>query len=226
MPRSFLSAFHSPADSTVLPPRLRSLRPPVRPFEARWPAVERDHSSREGRRFKKNSRAGPPTVKRARGAHIVIRGSRLEAERERERERGSWIKNGFGSVLCTADAFRRATTCHGWHTQFARSLARCFCERVLPLPGQPVVRSLAYSLARPSIYAPSSFLPQCSRTGCSEGSRVPRKKPWVYLYERSHKSRRSSSVSRLTLVGYGSRSTGYDPYCRVYPLRGSMYTIH
>lgn len=145
MPRSFLSAFHSPADSTVLPPRLRSLRPPVRPFEARWPAVERDHSSREGRRFKKNSRAGPPTVKRARGAHIVIRGSRLEAERERERERGSWIKNGFGSVLCTADAFRRATTCHGWHTQFARSLARCFCERVLPLPGQPVVRSLARS---------------------------------------------------------------------------------
>lgn len=106
------------------------------------------------------------------------------------------------------------------------SLARCFCERVLPLPGQPVVRSLAYSLARPSIYAPSSFLPQCSRTGCSEGSRVPRKKPWVYLYERSHKSRRSSSVSRLTLVGYGSRSTDYDPYCRVYPLRGSMYTIH
>lgn len=148
MPRSFLSAFHSPADSTVLPPRLRSLRPPVRPFEARWPAVERDHSSREGRRFKKNSRAGPPTVKRARGAHIVIRGSRLEAERERERERGSWIKNGFGSVLCTADAFRRATTCHGWHTQFARSLARCFCERVLPLPGQPVVRSLARSLTR------------------------------------------------------------------------------
>lgn len=142
MPRSFLSAFHSPADSTVLPPRLRSLRPPVRPFEARWPAVERDHSSREGRRFKKNSRAGPPTVKRARGAHIVIRGSRLEAERERER--GSWIKNGFGSVLCTADAFRRATTCHGWHTQFARSLLL----RESFTFTWPTSRSLTRSLAR------------------------------------------------------------------------------
>lgn len=135
-----------------------------------------------------------------------------------------WLRVG----LCTADAFRRATTCHGhgWHT-LARSLARCFasfCERVLPLPPRtwPTSRSLARSLARPSIYAPSSFLPQCSRTGCSEGSRVPRKKPWVYLYERSHKSRRSSSVSRLTLVGYGSRSTGYDPYCRVYPLHGPV----
>lgn len=222
MPRSFLSAFHSPADSTVLPPRLRSLRPPVRPFEARWPAVERDHSSREGRRFKKNSRAGPPTVKRARGAHIVIRGSRLEAERERERiVDQKWLRVGSLYSRCFPACNYLPRLAHT-----VRSLARCFCERVLPLPGQPVVRSLAYSLARPSIYAPSSFLPQCSRTGCSEGSRVPRKKPWVYLYERSHKSRRSSSVSRLTLVGYGSRSTGYDPYCRVYPLRGSMYTIH
>lgn len=139
-----------------------------------------------------------------------------------------WLRVG----LCTADAFRRATTCHGhgWHT-LARSLARSLLRVLLResstftttyLANQPVARSLTRSLARPSIYAPSSFLPQCSRTGCSEGSRVPRKKPWVYLYERSHKSRRSSSVSRLTLVGYGSRSTGYDPYCRVYPLHGPV----
>lgn len=114
-------------------------------------------------------------------------------------------------------------------TPLARSLAHCFtslCKRVLPLPyhvpGRPsfvrsFIRSLARSLARPSIYTlRPSFLLQCSWTGCSEGSRVPEKKPWVYLYERSHKSRRSSSVSRLTLVGYGSCSAGYDPYCRVY----------
>lgn len=141
MPRSFLSAFHSPADSTVLPPRLRSLRPPVRPFEARWPAVERDHSSREGRRFKKNSRAGPPTVKRARGAHIVIRGSRLEAEREREREdRGSKMASGRFFVQPMLSGVQLPATV-GTHS----SLARCFCERVLPLPGQPVVRLLARS---------------------------------------------------------------------------------
>ena len=142
MPRSFLSAFHSPADSTVLPPRLRSLRPPVRPFEARWPAVERDHSSREGRRFKKNSRAGPPTVKRARGAHIVIRGSRLEAERERE-DRGSKMASGRFFVQPMLSGVQLPATV-GTHS----SLARCFCERVLPLPGQPVVRSLARSLTR------------------------------------------------------------------------------
>lgn len=144
MPRSFLSAFHSPADSTVLPPRLRSLRPPVRPFEARWPAVERDHSSREGRRFKKNSRAGPPTVKRARGAHIVIRGSRLEAEREREREdRGSKMASGRFFVQPMLSGVQLPATV-GTHSSLARSLLL----RESFTFTWPTSRSLARSLAR------------------------------------------------------------------------------
>ena len=148
MPRSFLSAFHSPADSTVLPPRLRSLRPPVRPFEARWPAVERDHSSREGRRFKKNSRAGPPTVKRARGAHIVIRGSRLEAEREREREdRGSKMASGRFFVQPMLSGVQLPATV-GTHSSLARSLAAFAREFYLYLANQSFARSLTRSLAR------------------------------------------------------------------------------
>lgn len=163
-------------------------------------------------------------MKRARGAHIVIRGL---GWKQRE-DRGSKMASGrslYSRCFPACNYLPRPRLAH------ARSLARSLLRVLLResstftttyLANQPVARSLTRSLARPSIYAPSSFLPQCSRTGCSEGSRVPRKKPWVYLYERSHKSRRSSSVSRLTLVGYGSRSTGYDPYCRVYPLHGPV----
>lgn len=170
MPRSFLSAFHSPADSSSLylvsAPSLLS----IRPFEAcrsGWPAVERDHSSGEGRRFKKNSPRRWSTHGEARtGSTHCNSGSRLEAER------GSWIKNGFGSVFVqpVLSGVQLPATVG---TQFARSLARSlvccfasFCESftftTTYLANQPVARSLA----RPSIYAPSSFLPQCSRTGC------------------------------------------------------------
>lgn len=162
-------------------------------------------------------------MKRARGAHIVIRGLGWK-QRERIVDQ-KWLRVG----LCTAGAFRRATTCHGWHTQFARSLARSLASRPFArefylyhhVPGRPASRR---SFARSLVYLRSVVVsaPVFQDRVCSEGSRVPRKKPWVYLYERSHKSRRSSSVSRLTLVGYGSRSTGYDPYCRVYPLRGPV----
>lgn len=163
-------------------------------------------------------------MKRARGAHIVIRGL---GWKQRE-DRGSKMASGrslYSRCFPACNYLPRPRLAHT--RSLARSLAasRPFAREFYlyhHVPGQPVARSLTRSLARPSIYAPSSFLPQCSRTGCSEGSRVPRKKPWVYLYERSHKSRRSSSVSRLTLVGYGSRSTGYDPYCRVYPLHGPV----
>lgn len=148
MPRSFLSAFHSPADSTVLPPRLRSLRPPVRPFEARWPAVERDHSSREGRRFKKNSRAGPPTVKRARGAHIVIRGSRLEAERERERiVDQKWLRVGSLYSRCFPACNYLPRLAHT-----VRSLARSLLLRESFTFTWPTSRSLARLLARSPVY--------------------------------------------------------------------------
>lgn len=148
MPRSFLSAFHSPADSTVLPPRLRSLPPSVRPFEARWPAVERDHSSREGRRFKKNSRAGPPTVKRARGAHIVIRGSRLEAERERERiVDQKWLRVGSLYSRCFPACNYLPRLAHT-----VRSLAAFAREFYLYLANQSFARSLARLLARSPVY--------------------------------------------------------------------------
>lgn len=170
MPRSFLSAFHSPADSSSLylvsAPSLLS----IRPFEAcrsGWPAVERDHSSGEGRRFKKNSPRRWSTHGEARtGSTHCNSGSRLEAER------GSWIKNGFGSVFVqpVLSGVQLPATVG---TQFARSLARSLTRLLLRVllrefylyhhvPGQPASRSLA----RPSIYAPSSFLPQCSRTGC------------------------------------------------------------
>lgn len=103
-------------------------------------------------------------MKRARGAHIVIRGLGWK-QRERIVDQ-KWLRVG----LCTAGAFRRATTCHGWHTQFARSLARfaSFCERVLPLPPRtwPTSQSsFVRSLARLSTLR-RRFCFQCSRTGC------------------------------------------------------------
>lgn len=156
-------------------------------------------------------------MKRARGVHIVIRGL---GWKQRE-DRGSKMASGrslYNRCFPACNYLPRLA-----HSSLAHSFAasRPFA-RVLPLP--PRTWPTSQSLARSPVYLRSVVVsaPVFQDRVCSEGSRVPRKKPWVYLYERSHKSRRSSSVSRLTLVGYGSRSTGYDPYCRVYPLRGPV----
>lgn len=160
-------------------------------------------------------------MKRARGAHIVIRGLGWK-QRERIVDQ-KWLRVGLCIQPVLSGVQLPATV--GTHSLLARSLAsRPFAREFYlyhHVPGRPASRR---SFARSLVYLRSVVVsaPVFQDRVCSEGSRVPRKKPWVYLYERSHKSRRSSSVSRLTLVGYGSRSTGYDPYCRVYPLRGPV----
>lgn len=106
-------------------------------------------------------------MKRARGVHIVIRGL---GWKQRE-DRGSKMASGrslYNRCFPACNYLPRLA-----HSSLARSLARSlvccfasFCESftftTTYLANQPVARSLA----RPSIYAPSSFLPQCSRTGC------------------------------------------------------------
>lgn len=106
-------------------------------------------------------------MKRARGVHIVIRGL---GWKQRE-DRGSKMASGrslYNRCFPACNYLPRLA-----HSSLARSLAHSFAAsrpfaRVLPLPPRtwPTSQSLARSLARPSIYAPSSFLPQCSRTGC------------------------------------------------------------
>lgn len=85
-------------------------------------------------------------MKRARGAHIVIRGL---GWKQRE-DRGSKMASGrslYSRCFPTCNYLPRPRLAH------TRSLARCFasfCERVLPLPPRtwPTSRSLARLLAR------------------------------------------------------------------------------
>lgn len=107
-------------------------------------------------------------MKRARGAHIVIRGLGWK-QRERIVDQ-KWLRVG----LCTAGAFRRATTCHGWHTQFARSLAsRPFAREFYlyhHVPGRPASRR---SFARSLVYLRSVVVSVSSVPGPGVFGGVP-----------------------------------------------------
>lgn len=102
-------------------------------------------------------------MKRARGAHIVIRGLGWK-QRERIVDQ-KWLRVGLCIQPVLSGVQLPATV--GTHSLLARSLRvllrESFTFTTTYLADQPVV---VRSLARSSIYAPSSFLPQCSRTGC------------------------------------------------------------
>lgn len=184
IPRSFLSAFHSPADSTrsSLPLSVPARRLRSGPGRRERSFIERGVDDLrkihvEPRRWSTHGEA------RTRSAHCNS-GSRLEAER------GSWIKNGFGSVFIQPVLSgvqlpaREPRLAHG---SFARSLLRVPLQenftfttpRTWPTSrslASSLARSLVHSLVHPSIYTlRRRFCPSVPGPGVRRGPEFHRK---------------------------------------------------